>query len=91
MPRKPMVRAALIASLLMNILLMVFILAGTHYVRRTSLDQAAMVAESEARLLAHIRDEIESGDPQRLERLRASLDRWIADGLSAAEAWRAGR
>jgi hypothetical protein len=91
MSRKHIARAALIASLTMNVALMAAIIIGTQYVRRQSLDQAAMVAESQSRLLAHIRDEIESGDPQRLERLRASLDRWIADGLSAAEAWRAGR
>ena len=91
MSRKHIARAALIASLTLNVTLMGVILVGTQYVRRQSLDQAVMVAEAEARLLAHIRDELDSGDPRRIERLGASLDQWIANGLSAAEGWRAGR
>lgn len=84
-----MQRTLLIASLVLNAILVVGLVWSAARSRRTAFQLMADTTTAEVRLQTHILSALESSDPSRLEAVRRTLRRNIDQGRGVAADWAA--
>jgi len=82
-----MKKAMLVVSVALNIILIVLIVGGIRYSRRTAFRTVADVTIAEVRLQEHFLKELESGDSQRIDAVKEIIRRNIENGKKVAADW----
>ena len=76
-----------VASVLLNIILIIGFVLFRNYVKTTMFRGAAMTAQAETMVLKNILTEIDSNDPARIAALKESLPKQIENCQKAAAIW----
>lgn len=82
-----MKKAVLVLSVVLNIILIVLIVGGIRYSRRTAFRTVADATTAEVRLQEHFLEELESGDSQRIDAVKGMMRKNIENGKKAAASW----
>ena len=82
-----MKKATLVLSIALNIILIVLVVVGIRYSRRTAFQTVADATAAEVRLREHFLKELESGDSRRIEAVKEMMRRNIKNGKQAAATW----
>ena len=85
---KRWIKMGFILSVLLNVVLIVGILWARTYVRCTTFKLAAMNCDSQANFAEFVLDELESGDPARIQTLKKQLAGQVEQGRGEAKLWR---
>ena len=82
-----MKKAMIVLSIVLNIVLIVLIVGGIRYSRRTVFRTVAEATTAEVRLQEHFLKELESGDLKRIEVVKDMMRKNIENGKRASASW----